>query len=408
MTGPRYRWDVHHAGDIMLAHFQGIMAVFLAAAFFPVSMPAQSARDATRPSGWAETYPPNVSYEGITRADRATAYANLAAVERLFWRIPELADPREFVVQKQYFGGSRPLEMSNGVASYTLSLWFFGRYGADRQQVAGEGCTCIAITINAGPGSARTDERGKGYSIEAEKGTPLPGTTVVYGHLVENEPGRSMTVVFTRGGVFPWTTFSREEYLRAQIFDFEGKDGAKLKETRQALEKTPYEQWVAEAPQRKKDRDELAVSLQGIKTPEEIRKAIAEMEATERQVTEQLKARDEEDRKQFQATTAGLTGPGDDLRAQIAAMSAEERAMPAMVAPNWQLLPVGAPNTFPVLTPTLDFWRVRNSPVEIHSIVVSFSRRTGDAIARPAVQNALWQTLKNLDWAALKRMVEAP
>ena len=46
--------------------------------------------------------------------------------------------------------------------------------------------------------------------------------------------------------------------------------------------------------------------------------------------------------------------------------------------------------------------------VEIHSIVVSIGRSTGDEKARPQVQRALWTAYKKLDWAALKRMVDAP
>jgi hypothetical protein len=379
----------------------------LAAALLPLTVQAQAARDADRPSGWTELYAPRVDYEGITRAARAAAYTNLAELERIFWRIPEIASPKEFVVKKQYFGGARPNGMTNGVASYSLFLWFFGRVGPDRSQVAGEGCRCIGITINPGTGEQKTDEQGKGFLIEPEVGDPIPGAAAVYGRMTPDGEG-GVSVLLTRGGTFPFTTMSREEYLQAQIFELEGKDQAKLKQAREALEKTPYEQWLAEAPQRKKDRDELALSLRGIKTPEEIRQVIAEQEATERRVTAQLRAQDEETRKQFQTTTANLTGPGDALRAQIAAMSAEERASPAMVARNWELLPVGAPNTARILTPILDFWRVRSSPVEIHSILVTIGGGTGDEKAYPETKNAVYQVLQKLDWAALKRMVEEP
>ena len=61
-----------------------------------------------------------------------------------------------------------------------------------------------------------------------------------------------------------------------------------------------------------------------------------------------------------------------------------------------------------MLRPKLEFWRVRRSPVEIHSIVVSMGGATGVDEARTAVINAIQRAYRNLDWAALKRMVETP
>jgi hypothetical protein len=79
----------------------------------------------------------------------------------------------------------------------------------------------------------------------------------------------SASVLFTRGTQLPWEPVSREEYLRAQISDAEGPKGEKAAELRQALEKTPYQVWMAEAPQRKKDRDVIAAQLRGIRTAEQ-------------------------------------------------------------------------------------------------------------------------------------------
>jgi hypothetical protein len=74
---------------------------------------------------------------------------------------------------------------------------------------------------------------------------------VVNGRLVEGDhEGNGTAVVFTRGGVFPWTAMTREQYLRARIFGFEGKDGATLKEISEKTSKTPYEEWMSGAAQR--------------------------------------------------------------------------------------------------------------------------------------------------------------
>jgi hypothetical protein len=296
--------------------------------------------------------------------------------------------------------------LANGTAAYSLRLWFFARVGADRQ-VAGEGCTCIEITINSHPDSRLVDEQRRPLIMEGDPGDPTPGATATYAGGHSDEAEVSASVLFTRGSEFPWEPVSREEYLRAQISDAEGPNGEKAAELRQALEKTPYEVWMAEAPQRKKDRDALAAELRGIRTAEQIAAQIAALEASEREVTDRLKAQDGEARKRNQEVLARPTY-GDQLRARIEAMSPEERRLPAMVAKNWELLPLGDPNGRRVLRPRLEFWRVRRSPVEIHSILVSMGGATGTDQARAAVISAIQQAYRNLDWPALKRMVEAP
>jgi hypothetical protein len=388
----------------MSLKLRAVLAATLVAVLSPSALAAQTNRDIPAASGWAEVYPPNIRYEGITAAERSAAIALLKRIEALFRQIPELASPTEFVVKKDYFGGHRPQEVTNGVAAYSLRLWFFTRYGPEK--VAAEGGTCIQVVVNAGPGGPKTDEHGKPFDIESERGEPLPGTTVVNGRLIQGK-GSGIAAVYTQGGTFPWTPLTREQYLRTQIFEFEGKDGAKLKELGAQMAKTPYEEWMAGAAQRKKDRDDLARQLQGIQTNEEIKNTIAQQEKQELQMTQELKARDAEDRLRNQQAVRVATGPGDDLRARLAAMSAEERARPAMVFNNWEMPADGTPNTFRVLTPTLDYWKVRRSPVEIRTLVVNMGGASGTCATAP-VLNAIWQTYQKLDWSAIKQMVEAP
>jgi hypothetical protein len=71
-------------------------------------------------------------------------------------------------------------------------------------------------------------------------------------------------------------------------------------------------------------------------------------------------------------------------------------------------LPPDAPKGSRILRPKLEFWRVSRSPVAIHSILVSISGGTGADRARTAVIHAIRQAYRNLDWTALKRLVEAP
>ena len=229
---------------------------------------------------------------------------------------------------------------------------------------------------------------------------------MVNGRLIQGK-GSGIAAVYTQGGAFPWTPLTREQYLRAQIFEYEGKDGEKLKEIAGSMSKTPYEEWMAGAGQRKRERDDLARQLQGFQTKEEIKNTIAQQEKQEIQMTQELKARDAEDRLRNQQAVRVASGPGDELRARLAAMPAEERAKPARVSMNWEMPPEGTPNTFRVLTPTLDYWKVRRSPVEIRTLIVNMGGASGTCATAP-VLNAIWQTYQRLDWAAIKRMVEAP
>lgn len=108
-------------------------------------------------------------------------------------------------------------------------------------------------TFNVG-GDPKIDELGREMYFERERTDTVPFTTPVYERLSPTE--RSITHVWlTAGGELPWRQASREEY-QALIFDFEGKNGEKLAKYRNAMAKTPYEQWLEGAPQRKKELEE--------------------------------------------------------------------------------------------------------------------------------------------------------
>ena len=127
---------------------------------------------------------------------------------------------------------------------------------------------------------------------------------------------RSGYVTLTSRGTSPWTPFTREEYLRAQIFLLEGKNGEKQKEFAKSLEKTSYERYMDEAAERKKVRDEAVAATarsQGRAAADELRKTL---EKTDREVAEQLKAAEAEERKQSERSPRQPAGRC--LRAQLA------------------------------------------------------------------------------------------
>ena len=387
------------------------------AAFAPGAAQERPAKPA-QPPGWL---PREVDISGVTPAQKATAIARLEAIERVLQQIPELGHPDGFEVRSQFWGGGRmnglhDAEMPGSVISYSLILWFF----APSKAIAGDGCTCLEVTVNfrpvTGPSTPEHDERGRSIYIEPTRGDPMPLATQVYDRLSPTE--RSwVTVLMTSGGELPWTPVSREEFYNTLIFSNEGKDGANLADYRKSLEKTPYQQWMEGAAKRKSDREQMFDGLlkAKIQTAAEIAETRKTLEDTEREVAERLKASEDSDRERNQQALAGSHTYADDVRAELAAMTAAERAMPAMIdralsegpnATGERMADRDSPTALRVLTPRLDFWRARTSPVEVRGISVHFAASgTGQV---PAVQKALWQAYTKLDWAALNRMLATP
>ena len=357
-------------------------------------------------SGWKALYPPDLG-DFNTRAERAAAMVVMEEIERILWQIPELAHPQGFEVLKQVWGGTRMYRERGGLMQYSLRLWFF----VPSRAVQPEGPICIAVHVNSSLPSGSNgeiDENGRLFNIEADIGELIPGATIAHEGLRWDTPTadrRGGSFTFTSRGIFPWIPVTREEYLRYQIFALEGKQGEKEKELRSALEMTEYQRWIAGAAERKKVRDGAVDAMarnQGKAAAEEFRK---EQEQIEHQVAEQLKAQEDEERQRNKEVLANRLG--DQLRAQIVAMTPAERAAPAIVGPDGPLGALNDPSGHRVLTPDPEYWRVRRSPAEVHSITIVF--RPTLACADPAVRAALEMASKGGEWAAaFKRMVDRP
>ena len=169
------------------------------------------------------------------------------------------------------------------------------------------------------------------------------------------------------------------------------------------------------APQREKDRLATLAQLNGILPPAEIEKTRRALEASEREVTETLRKNEAGDRERNSDALSRSIALPDRIRAELAAMTPAERAMPAYinnaleqgpVATGWRITADEAPPAWRVLTPNEDFWRARRTPVEVRSLGVSVAM-AGTCLT-PAIQRALWQTYHNLDWAALNQLLEEP
>lgn len=373
-------------------------------------LPPVAAQERAAPSrGWA--FSQETAIGQATPAERAAVLAVMAEVERILRQVPELTEPRGFEVLKQIAGGPAPLPGQGKILESVFWLSFFPPTVA----IAGEGSRCIEVWVNTpkiGPRdiSPLIDRAGQMIMLEEPVGERLTGATIVHGGLRWDTPTadrRSGYVTFSSRGILPWKPVTREEYLQAHIYNAEGPSGNNETSARKALEKTTYQRWLEEAPERKKNREEaiaIAAQTQGRAAAEELRKAL---EQTEREVTATLKAQDAEERKSNQEL---LSKPSyaSELRAQIAAMSPAERALPAIIGTGGLLefTTQGDSSGRRVMTPNPDFWRVRKSRAEVHSITVAF-HASGTCLV-PAVRTALEKAYQTLNWAALKQIVDRP
>ncbi len=377
-------------------------------AALPVVAFGQRAPTPSQASGWKPIYATELT--GVSPAERAESIATGKAIESIFWRIPELADPKGFEVLTQQFGSGPPPTTGPQPIEFMWRLWFFE---PNRKMTGGAGPTCIEVYVNRQLAGDRAisgdhDAPDRLQFIEADVDTRMAGATVVSEGLrwsSDSAVRRSGYVTFSRGSASPWISVSREQWLRTLIFDAEGKDGDRETSARKALEKTAYQQWLEGAAERKNNIEAAVTAVaksQGRAAAEEMRQML---EKTNREVGDQLKAQEAEERERNKQRLSTPTR-GDAFRAQLAAMSPAERASAALVDHLGQLRATNDPLGHRVLTPDPAFWRVSRSRAEVHTITVHFD--WDGACARPSTRAALEKAWQNVDWAALKRFVERP
>ncbi len=366
----------------------------------------------------------------VTAAQRAEAMAVLEKFERIIRQVPELANPDGWEFQPMFSGGPRHEApgfegalLQGSVVEYGFGLMAF----RPTRKIAGEGALCLSVAVNGRQSGNLRDKQGRLIYIEGErKGPPsnpnisdsrvAKKATEVYGELWNVPNERSMaTVLFVTAGDVPWKPVSREEYYTAVLLDVEGRNGEKLAEFRKGLQTTPYQQWMEGAAQRKKDREAAIAQMRGVLPAAQIETFRETQEKTEREVTENLKKREAEDRERNSEGYKNSFAMRDSMAAELARMTPEERAMPTYIngaltsgprASGWPLTDSDAPPAWRVHTPNYDFWRARRSPVEVRTINVHMSM-TLTCLA-PKIQAALWKAYHALDWAAISNLLETP
>ncbi len=377
---------------------------------------AQRAQAQARP-GWLTREVRTIA--NLTPAQNAAAMARLEQIERLLLRIPELAQPQGFEVWPSFVGGARILhpdetQHDGDVVQYDYWLTFF----APSYAIATTGRRCIEISINPRLDSQHTsfrDVRGHPIYLEPGRGTPVPLATQVYGSYdASPDHDQTIDVLFTSGPELPWRQVTRAEFFDASLLSYEGRDGAELAGARRSLQKTPYALWLEGAAERAREREQTLKALVGIQSAAEIAALRKQLEDTEREIGENLKNSEAEDRAANQKAAEMFAGIRDSIIAERNRMSPAERRMPALIDTRGN--PVGAtgraladsddPTAWRVLTPNYDFWRARRSPDEVRAINVRLQSQ--GTCSDPAVKRALWQVYQKLDWAALNRMLAVP
>ncbi len=372
------------------AHHIGVVAALL---FATTALDAQECK-LDQPGEWWPARHAD-SRRLLSTADRASAESTSKAVEAIV-RKTSLTTPVGFAVREWWSYG----EVTSRVRLTAYGIAFLSFISCS---IYDEHSPHIAFDFNPDPQAwsesdrPMLDENGDGLYFERPRTETLFGSTATYGHF-EEENTEGLRVLFTRGGESPTIPVTREEYLRAMILVFEGKDQAKLKETMPSLMKTQYQRWLEDAPARKKRNEEILAGVaQG--DPSQVAKVRADLEKVEREGEATFKKTDAEERETLAQARANLTVPGDKLRAQIAAMSPLERAAPAFLYGNQELHPAGTPGAMAVVRRNPAFYRARTSPFEPRALLVTMPGAYKELKAQH------WQLYRELDWAAVKRLV---
>jgi hypothetical protein len=377
-----------------MTHFPKPLATLACSLLLSFPLGAQNTGATAPRPGW---FPRQVFTDAnprLPRGDRAIIEANLAAAEALVVKSEGYATPRGFEITPWWaYATARSRDR---LSIYQMQIH---AHVPSRKASAGGQTSTLDIIFNPDPplcdAGTQKDEDGQPLYFEPPRAAAMHGATAVYGTFGEpNTVG--LCVLFTSGGESPLLPVSRERYLRALIFEFEGKDQEELKRQKAMAPQTPYQEWMSGAAQRKKDREEALASLADKTQAAKMR---AELEKVEREVTENMKKNEPRDRAML--SQLGNSVAGDKLRAQIAAMTPTERASQGWVL-GTELVAAGTPGAQRIVKQNPAFYRARRSPVEPRAILVHLHN------VPTAVMAAHSQLYRQFDWAALKRLLDAP
>jgi hypothetical protein len=356
---------------------------------------------------------------GLTAAEKSTVERRLAEIERIVVQVPELARPEGFELEPSV--AAVPIFDKPG--SLVNSLFQFATYTPTKAVAGADRMVCFQIVVNPHPGGIFLwgqpgyidDAKGDRWYVEHPFGDKPPGALLAYsdGESPDAAERRHLSATdrswylafFSANGVSPWQEVSRGDYLEALIWNAEGKDAKGAADVRDALTKTRYQRWMEDAPRRKKDREEMLAVVRAT-NPSQADALRKQQEDTERETAEQLKATEEEDRAENKRILAqGILA--DPIRAKLAALSPAEKAMPAWTgkSPGLDFLPANSAEAVRIVRPNPEFYQVRTSRIEPRGMMIRFTASL--TCHTPPVHRALYQAFRNLDYAALTRLLQA-
>jgi hypothetical protein len=349
---------------------------------------------ASRVSWWPRRYVGGVN--PITAAERAAVEATLDRAEALV-RNTEFGTPRgyEILPWSEYDG---PLDRSR-LSPFGLHV----QLQCPTKAMGKDHPADVEIIFNPTPlrwsdgDRPIRDENGDGLYFERVRTATRFGAFATYGDFDEKKrvDTEGLFVLFTAGGESPTLPVSREEYLRAMIFTLEGKNQEKIKKAATAKSQL-YQDWLDRTEQRKKEHEQIVATVAAT-DPAQAARLRKDYEKLERETAEEFKKSEAQARE----VGAKIALPGDRFRAQIAAMSPQERASPAWVFGTQELVPAGTPHAMMVVRANPAFYRARRSPFEPRAVLVHLSVGWNEIM--PMYQ----QMYRQLDWAALKQLVSS-
>lgn len=308
--------------------------VLLFTLLIPASAPGQGGRApvgaAPSSPGWLPgslTLESRGSGTPDTRADRPGALKRLHAAMEIVRKTNTARDPRGFEILPSFkwnvlISRSEP----RNTFSYSVSLYIF----VPTKAVASETLNAVNVIFNPYP-----DEFGNMLDQTSEKEWDIflatPPMPPVHGfQATEAYAGGEaiVQVLFTpTGGRQPVRTASRGECLRWEIQKFEALRAKDTAAFREAANSSSYQKWVAEAPERRKQRETVIAALNAT-NPAQAAKVRAELEQTGREVTAKLKASEAGDRAEMRIAAA-MPAVAETNRERLAAVTPAELAAPA-------------------------------------------------------------------------------
>jgi hypothetical protein len=214
-----------YSEDPMTRYNLHAMLIAMSILALPVDAQSGSGKKAPPRAGWH----PHEFFtdDRIPAADRAIIERNLGAAEALVVRIPGYAAPRGFEVTPWWAFHSA--KSRGHLRDYRMQI---RAHVPTKKAAAGNWSPALQILFNPdvrqlSVGDAK-EEDGQSIYFERPRSAVAYGATAVYGTFGEiNAPG--MHVLFTSHDESPTLPVSRERYLRAMIFEFEGNDPEELK-----------------------------------------------------------------------------------------------------------------------------------------------------------------------------------